>query len=349
MTPRDRVIATIRHEKPDRIPITAWLRLNLAEEIAEAFGSVEAFEDRFEFDAVTLIAMPHQPYPLETKEQTIWPHRKEHGEILPAELLDVPMSDPNDMDKYDAVKEWVRHHKEERGRFVGARCAGPFEGLNSPFGFENQLMYLVTHTDGLRDVYRRYCDWAIAYANNCFDLGVDMLLFSDDWGAQDALMFSPKTWRELIYPAHQRVVAAVHARPGKYIGLHSDGNNLSVLDGIAELGYDVFHPFQESAGMDLALFRETYRKRFTVMGGIDVQSVMGFGDLEKVRHALERVIGMFSDGGLILCTSHAVQKHCSMEELEFTFQTAYDMVRERGGGSPVKRRNRHDEADRAGE
>jgi hypothetical protein len=34
----------LHHRRPDRIPVTAWLRLNLEKEIGAAFGSVEAFD-----------------------------------------------------------------------------------------------------------------------------------------------------------------------------------------------------------------------------------------------------------------------------------------------------------------
>jgi len=37
---------------------------------------------------------------------------------------------------------------------------------------------------------------------NCLDLGVDMIHVSDDWGAQQGLMFHPGLWRRLIFPNH---------------------------------------------------------------------------------------------------------------------------------------------------
>lgn len=328
MLPRDRVIAVLNHEKPDRVPVTAWLRLNLEEEIGKNFGSVEAFEDRYEFDMVTMIKTPHTAWPKEIKENVIWPHRHEHGgRIEPEALLDVPLSDPNDMAHYEVVKEWVRHHKEERGRFVAVRHSAGFEGLNSALGFENQLVYLLTDPEGMREVYHRLSEWVVAYANNCFDLGADMLLVSDDWGAQDALMFSPKVWWDLLYPAHRQIVDGLRKRRDKYLALHSDGNVSAILGGIAKLGYHAFHPFQESAGMDLAVFKNQYREKFTVMGGIDVQTTLGFGKRDFLKQELVRVIGMFPDGGLILCTSHAVQEHCTMDELAYAFDTIHDLVR----------------------
>ncbi|MFW6303209.1 MAG: hypothetical protein ACOC2L_01190 [Candidatus Sumerlaeota bacterium] len=52
MESRERVIAVINHQKPDRVPYCAWLRANLEEPIAEEYGSLGAFEDKYELDLV---------------------------------------------------------------------------------------------------------------------------------------------------------------------------------------------------------------------------------------------------------------------------------------------------------
>ncbi len=40
------------------MPIYGWVRANLDEQITEAFGSAEAFEDRYEFDYAHLFGGP---------------------------------------------------------------------------------------------------------------------------------------------------------------------------------------------------------------------------------------------------------------------------------------------------
>ncbi len=321
MLPRERVITVIEHGVPDRMPIYAWVRANLSEPITERFGSVEAFEDHYEFDFAHLFGGPwcHNRDLKEVREEL-------GGDIEPADLLDVPLHDPNDMDDYAGLKDQIRHHKEERGRFVYCQTPGLFEAHNGAFGIENHLAYLLLHEDDLHEVYRRQAQWNKAFAMNCLDLGVDMVHVSDDWGAQHGLMFSPEIWWKLIYPYHKITTDAVKAR-GAYLSLHSDGNVMDVLDGIIELGYDVLHPFQESAGMDLKLFHDKYRDKFTVMGGLDVQDTIGFGKIDRLKSEIERVMTLFADGGLLYCTTHFIQNHCGMEELIL----ACDMIRDLAG------------------
>jgi len=318
MLPRERVIQTIRRKRPDRVPVYGWLRANLAEKITARFGTVEAFEDRYQFDFAHLFGGP----PSYAKDAFAGLPRP----ITPAALLDCPMTDPNKREDYKAIVDGIRHHKGARGRFVYVQTPGIFEANNGAFGIENHLMYLALYEKELHEVYRRQARWSRAFAMNCLDLGVDMVHNSDDWGSQNALLFSPRTWWTLIYPYHKVTCEAVKARRA-FLSLHCDGNFAAVLDGVVKLGYDVVHPWQESAGMDLGEYRRRYRRRFTVMGGLDVQTTIGFGKWDFLRDQILRVVRMFRGGGLLFCTTHFVQAHCTIEELVYAYDLVYQIVR----------------------
>jgi uroporphyrinogen decarboxylase len=320
MTSRERVLATIRRRKADRIPVYGWVAADLSEPITRRFGSVAAFEDRYEFDYAHLFG-GGWTY---TKEAIA--HINHTGEPLPRSLLEVELHDPNDMSMYQGVIDGIRHHKEQRGRFVYVQTPGIFECLNGAFGIGNHLAYLLMYEDQLHEVYRRQAQWNKAWAMNCMDLGVDMVHVSDDWGSQHSLMFSTELFRRLIKPYHWPVVEAVKKRGG-LVSLHSDGNVSAVVDDIIELGFDVVHPWQESAGMSLQQFHDCYRDKFTVMGGLDIQTTIGFGKLDYLRNEILRVLRLFRDGGLLFCTSHFVTADCTMEELAFAYDLVYETVR----------------------
>ena len=79
--------------------------------------------------------------------------------------------------------------------------------------------------------------------------------------------------------------------------------------------------------MSLTRFREQYRGQFVILGGLDVQTTIGFGKLDFLRAEIERVLRLFADGGLLFCTTHFVQAHCTIEELRLAFDTAYELSR----------------------
>jgi uroporphyrinogen decarboxylase len=288
---------------------------------------VEAFEDRYEFDLAHLFGGPC-PF-READFQGL--RDRGGGAIEPAAMLDYALSDPNEPSAYDDIRRQVAHHKTQRGRFVYVQTPGLFEIHSWPFGIQDHLMYLALYEPELAELYRKQAKWNQTFAMNCLDLGVDMIHVSDDWGGQNGLLFDPALWRRLIFPYHKTTCDAVKKRGG-YLSVHSDGNISQVLDGVVELGYQVVHPFQESAGMDLADFKNRYMKSFTVMGGLDVQTTIGFGDYDKLKREIERVVRMFADGGLIFCTSHFVQNHCTIEELTLAYDTVYELVRKGNKG-----------------
>jgi len=323
MLSRERVIETIEHRKPDRVPIYGWVRANLDAQITQAFGSCDAFEDKYEFDFAHVFGGPAT-----FNSEALQKARVENGGIIdPPALLDVPMTDPNVASDYQSIADQVRHHKEQRGRFVYVQTPGFFEAMNGAFGIENHLAYLLMYPDEIKEIYARQARWTLEFANNCLDLGCDMVHVSDDWGAQWGLLFSPKVWWEMIFPYHKQVTDAVRKR-GAYVSLHTDGNNMQVLDGIVELGYDVLHPFQVSAGMDLDLYRSRYMGTFVVMGGLDVQTTIGFGNFDRLRDEITGILTTFRDGGLLFCTTHFVQDHCTIEELTYAYDLVYGLVRE---------------------
>ncbi len=323
MNSRERVAAVIEGKTADRIPVYGWVKANLGEQISQAFGSVEAFEDKYEFDFAHLFGCPATFH----REDLQSIRDAKDGRIEPADLLDLEMCDVNEGPGYDDLKAEIQHHKVERERFVYVQTPGIFERLNSQFGIENHLMYLALYEEELHEVYRRQAEWNRQFAMNCLDLGIDMIHVSDDWGAQTGLMFSPDTWRSLMYPYHKITCDAVRARGG-YLSLHSDGNVTQVLDGIVELGYNVLHPYQVSAGMDYADYFAKYADKFTIMGGMDVQTTIGFGNYDRLNEEIPAILKRFRERGLLFCTSHFVQDHCSIEELTFAFDLVYKCVRE---------------------
>ena len=58
-----------------------------------------------------------------------------------------------------------------------------------------------------------------------------------------------------------------------------------------------------------------------------MQTTIGFGDLDRLTSEIKRILQVFKDRGLLLCTSHFVQDHCSIEELTFAYDLIYDLVR----------------------
>ena len=316
MTSKELVIKTMKGENPGRTPIYGWVEFELKEPITQTFGSVAAFEDKYRFDMAHIFGCP-SPFSPEIDRL------KSTGvEITPEVLLDIPMNDIDSEHSYEKIKKALKHHRE-RDRFCYIQTNGIFEPLNDPFGIENHLMYMALYPDELAEVYRRMADWNIKNAEHLIELGVDGIHVSDDWCSQKALMFSPSMFREMILPHHIRMVNE-YKKGGVMTSLHSDGCVREVLDYISDIGYDFIHPWQEVCNMPYSLYLEKYQDKFGILGGVCVQSSIGFGNYQKLEYDIRRVFSLLKGKRWACCTTHFIESTCSMHELSF----AFDLIRE---------------------
>ncbi len=317
MNSTQRVKNTITGKGADRTPVYGWVSANMTNQISAVYGNVAAFEDKYEFDMSHIFGGPG------TYDGNVLEQIRAKQELTPDILLDVAQLSPDNMADYAGIVNGLRHHKL-RDRFCYVQTPGLFEHFNGVFGIENQLCYLAEYPDEIAELYKRQAEWNIRFAKNCVELGVDMVHISDDWGAQNDLMFSPRMWREYIFPNMKKVVDSVH-KAGCFVSLHSDGCVVPVLCGIKDLGIDAFHPWQESAGMPYSLWLDNYCNDFAILGGICIQTTLGFGNLPRLESEIRRIFGLLRGKKWMCCTTHFVQDHCSMEELEFAFKLILDL------------------------
>lgn len=315
------VAQTIRGNNPGQTPIYGWIAWNLDWAGNENYKTYQAFEDKYEFDMAHIFGGPSC-----FDNDKINALKNSGIEVTPEVLLDIPLKPVDDMQDYQGIIAQLKHYREDRGRFCYIQSNGIFECLNGPFGIENHLMYLALYPDELKEVYKRQAQWNIKFNEHVIELGADMIHLSDDWGSQKNLMFSRNMFEDLILPYHKIIGESVK-KAGRFLSLHSDGNINQALDGILEVGYDVVHPWQEAAGMSYDTYLKNYGDKFAILGGVCVQSTLGFGNYEKLESEIKRVFSKLKGKRWICCTTHFVQDHCSFEELEFAYDLIYKEAR----------------------
>ena len=311
------VTKTIKGENNTGItPVYGWLFDCLADKLKKSHGGWKKFEDEYQFDLAHIFTNVF-PYNMEALKKIA----EDGTEITPDVALQVPLNDVDDMSLYQSVKDDLKYYHEDRQRFCYVQSYGIFEACNAAFGIENHLCYMLLYPDEMKEFYARQLAWNLKYIHNVMDLGVDMVHISDDWGSQKSLLFSPKSWKEFIYPGHKKMAEEVKKR-GKFLSLHSDGWIREVVDDVVEIGYDLMHPWQENAGMSYDLYLNNYQNKIALMGGLCVQSVLGFGKYDLVEREIRKVFSLLKNKRWIFCTTHFVDERCSVEELVFAYELA---------------------------
>jgi len=153
-----------------------------------------------------------------------------------------------------------------------------------------------------------------------------IMLAADDWGTQNNLIASPKTFRRLFLPYYQRVIAECHRiAPNVKIFLHSCGAIYDLIDQVVECGFDILNPVQWCAGKrSYKEWKDKARGRIALWGGgVNSQVTLPLGSVEDVRRETAEVTGYLKqDGGYVFCNIHNILAEIPPEKVIAMYQAA---------------------------
>ena len=229
--------------------------------------------------------------------------------------------DPNRPDLYEEAEILVREYKHEYW-IVGMTVCTIFETAWALRGYERLL------TDFLRnpELAERILDipfhYHLAAARKLVDLGVDMIWTGDDVGAQDRMLMSPATWRRFLKPRLAAFIASLRQKNARLkIAYHTDGCVYPIIPDLIEIGVDVLNPIQPQS-MDPEKLKREYGGQLCFWGTIDIQQTLPFGTPEDVKaEVVKRLRTVGQNGGLILGPTHNVQLDTPMENFWAMVQT----------------------------
>jgi uroporphyrinogen decarboxylase len=128
---------------------------------------------------------------------------------------------------------------------------------------------------------------------------------NDDWGFKTQTMLSTRQMRRLVFPWHERIVAAAHAA-GRPAVLHSCGNLAPVMDDVIDgMKFDGKHSFEDN----IQRVEEAYERwggRIALLGGIDVDFMVKRSPAEIHARAAALVARGQERGGYALGTGNSV-------------------------------------------
>lgn len=191
-----------------------------------------------------------------------------------------------------------------------------FERAWSLRGFEAFLMDMVERPEWVEDLLDRITAIQLDLAGRFIAAGVDGGYFGDDYGAQRAMLFSPRLWRRFIKPRLAKLFS-VFLDAGLPVILHSDGDIRAILPDLVEIGLTALNPVQPEV-LDHHWLRAEYGAKLAFYGGVSTQGALPVGDPQEVRAAtLESARALAPQGtGLIMGPSHRMQSDIPARNVE---------------------------------
>ncbi len=321
MTGRERFLAALRREQPDRVPI---FELFIHPQVIQALtpGSTYAeFAEVMGMDCV-LTSTPSSLY-LSWDAGTDGDTRlikTEWGEIRArtAELVPIPIRHPvetrTDWEAYvlpPAHPGRLKSLDELVSRFNGRKAIGVHlhDALSYPsyiLGMSNLFLKMVDDPEWVSEIVQACVDHTIEMVNLAAQRGADFVVFGDDYGGKSGPLVSPRMFETFFLPGLQRVVQ-VAKDLGLHVIKHSDGNVESILGQMVETGIDGFHPSDPSAGMDIVDVKRRYGNRICVIGGIDAGDPLSRWPTDAViEEVRRRVRELAPGGGWIVASSNSL-------------------------------------------
>jgi uroporphyrinogen decarboxylase len=139
---------------------------------------------------------------------------------------------------------------------------------------------------------------------------IDIILFSDDYGTQNAPQISPRMFRRYFMPRHQAIWAEVKRLAPVKILLHSCGSIRALLPDLIEAGLDAVNPVQTTAAkMEPAQLKADLGRQIVLWGGgCDTQHVLPNAAPAEIReHVLRQLRILAPGGGFVFQQIHNIQ------------------------------------------
>lgn len=116
-----------------------------------------------------------------------------------------------------------------------------FETMQSLRPYEEVLIDIAEDTSEINQLADLLMEYYTVVIENALAIGVDAVMVGDDFGTQQALILSPKTWRRFFLPRYRALFEPVK-RAGKRIIFHSCGKIEPLLPDLRSVGVDAIWP-----------------------------------------------------------------------------------------------------------
>jgi len=198
-------------------------------------------------------------------------------------------------------------YNADKDRFFCWNFAGPFENMHPVCGHEHMLVGMALDPDWIRDMAMDYADIHVAAMESVFGAegAPDGIWIWEDMGFKGRPFMSPAMYRELIQPAHKRIMDFAHSLNLPVI-VHSCGFVEGLIPGLMEAGMNCLQVIEIKAGMDPFRIKKQYDGQLALMGGIDARVICS-NDRAAIDRELEaKIPALMAGGGYTLHSDHSI-------------------------------------------
>ena len=345
MTPRERWLALLNGEKPDRIPTDYWATEEVTERLLRDLkcSDMDELRDKLHIDGIDRIEPPqtvhHHP---DDPEADTWGIRTismpyDTGSYI--EVCSRPLADARTVDDIHAFK-WPSADDHDFGAFKDAidnasgdrivRCGHyePFLLYCAMRGMEQGMMDLLVEPEIADAILTHIFDFYYELFQQAFEIGagrIDLTCIAEDLGSQQGLLFGLDQIRRFILPNQKRMADLARSH-GIHVFYHTDGAAREVIPDLIDVtGIDILNPIQwRCSGMEREGLVRDFADDVVFHGAVDNQQTLPFGSVDDVRAEVLENIRIFAPARWICAPCHNIQAVSPTENIVAMYETIHE-------------------------
>jgi len=342
MTPRERWLAVLNRQKPDRVPMDYWTTAEAKEKLIRYL--------RVDGD-LALLQQLHIDRPITVGPHYVGPPVPPNSDVFSCRYLDVDYGTGayrecvfNPLARFETVEEieanytwpspdWYDYSTIPQ-QITGWEAYPIRGGGSEPFliyknlrGQEQAFMDLILNPEMVHYCLDKLFELAYQNTLRIYEEipGKVMITYvAEDMGSQEGLMFSPTQIHKFLIPRMKRIINLAH-QAGAYVFHHDDGACHDIIPDMIEAGIDVLNPIQwRCKGMGREGLKRDFGDVLVFHGGVDNQYTLAFGTESQVREEVIDNLRILGDGGgYILAPCHNIQAVSPPENIVAMYETGY--------------------------
>ena len=343
MNPKERWLAVLQRQTPDRIPMDYWGTPEATQKVMAHLGVNDFWEmcERLHIDAAISVSPEYiGPKPREGYDYFGRGYRRmDYGSGVYDEVVHYPLAGFSTIEEVEAnytwpTPDWFDYSclhdqlKGKEGYPVRGGGSEPFYEYTRLRGQEQAYLDMLENPEFLHYCLGKLVDFDYEYTRRIFEQLPGQVTFTyvaEDLGSQQNLLFSPKSIREFFIPGMRRMIELTH-EAGAYVFTHSDGSIRKIIPDLIEIGVDTLNPIQwRCKGMERDGLKRDFGTALIFHGGMDNQQTLPFGTVADVRQeVIENIDILGKGGGYILAPCHNIQSVSPAENIVAMYETGYE-------------------------
>jgi len=355
MNAPERVLTTIEHREPDRVPAfeSAFTNNTIIKHYEVNPSGGRGYKNVYKFFSKVGIDLVLSYVSLFPRKMFKGGYIDEYGRVMKYEYAEDKtmiltyhgghfesfedyesweQPDPNLKTRIDQFLSGRNAQKELDNKVfsipsTGALMECSWEG----FGIET-FSRIIGREKQIKRIFDDRGTFTVELVKNLAENDAKMVLLWDDYGFKNGLFMRPELYRKHVFPWLKQICNAAHKLDCKIL-LHSDGDLLEIFEDIVNCGVDAIHPIESTTAnpeYDIFKLNDKFGDKITFVGNLS-PVMLSVGEIPEIEAYSKRLLRELAPGGgYIFSSGHSIHPAVTLDRFE-----AMQNIKRKYGNYPI--------------